>query len=62
MQSFSSFCSPWTFGRGRNQSFSFRSDLSEMDEERILRKRLASGEIDTEEFYKIMDILNKTNL
>jgi len=58
MQNFSSFCSPWTFRRGRNQSFSFRSDLSEMDEEKILRKRLASGEITTEEYSKIMDILN----
>ncbi len=61
MQNYSSFCSPWMFGRDRNQPFPFRFNNSEMDEEKILRKRLASGEINAEEFSKIMDILKGKN-
>jgi len=59
MRNYSSLCSPWMFGRNKNQFYPFHSDVSDIDEEKILRRRLASGEIDAEEFSKIMDILNK---
>lgn len=62
MRNSSSFCSPWMFGRNKNQFYPFHSDVSDMDETKILRRRLASGEISIEEYSKILDTLNKTNL
>ncbi len=62
MKNFSSFCYPWMLNQKRNHLFTSHSNLSEINEEKILRRRLASGEISVEDYTKIMDILKKTKI
>ena len=59
MKKYSTCLFPQMFFGEEKMSFPFNSDFRNMSEEEILKKRLASGEIDAEGYSEIMDIRRK---